>query len=309
VLLPGYWVDLEDSRPGDAYLLDLLFSDVDMDRMDYVARDTYHVSPDFKSQFDWKGFAERFVRNSVLVNLPVSSSRVSLAFDSEIQGDVQGFLLYRRRLYEELYLGPPKISIDTMISHALYYCLAKHSMIGDPIAQDILKFTDDELKFFLRFVGPENTRALINAIYKEDYYEFIHKDQLPSTNANFEWFVAEVQGPSGFTGRVQAERKLADNLPTDLLKDLGDLPPVLFSIPPTYRPTDEISMKLAELEASRQAIINTPEGAKWLTEIWEPYVRISPINSFYLLVPKKLTSSRAIIVETFMKLVGERRLL
>jgi len=311
VLLPGYWAELETCHPSYSYLLDLISSDVDVDRIDYVARDSYHVGPKFSNQFDWAGCARRFIENSLLVEYPPMSDRICLAFDSEIQGDVQNFLVYRRKLYEELYMSPPKISIDTMISHALYYCIKELGLMGKPVVRQILKFTDNELKLFLRLVGPRRASAIVDSIEKEQFYEPIYTDALPSANAKFQEFAATIQGSSGFVGRVAAEERLAENLPSSIRRLAKDLPPVVFSLPSPYRPTDENRQKLAELEPSREALIfNKTDGPKMLSEVWKPYLeKASLLYAFHMLVPPKLTSEKKIIVEKFRELIGTRAFL
>jgi hypothetical protein len=311
VLLPGYWAKLEADYPHHSYLLDLISSDIDVDRIDYVARDSHHVSPPFSHQFDWKGCAHRFVEMSSIVEFPPMSDRWCLGFNSEIQGDIQNFLVYRRKLYEELYLSAPKISIDTMISHAVYYCINELGLVGRPVVRRMLKFTDNELKLFLKIVGPRRASAIADSIEKERYYEPIYSDSLPSTNSRFQEFTATIQGSTGFVGRVKAEDRLTENLPSSIRKLAGDLPPVIFSLPSPYRPTDENKQKLLELEPSREALIFKESGRpKLLGEVWEPYLEnVSLLYSFHILVPRELTSEKKIIREKFRELMAHHALL
>lgn len=297
ILLPGYWSTLQKENPELSYMLDIISSQVDADRIDYVARDTHHARPDFHEEFAM----QEFIENSQLVE---RDGQVRLGYHIKAQQTIQRFLLYRRSLYEGLYLSMDKITIDTMISHALFYSLAENNLIGTPITTQFLRFGDEDLTLFLRMVGPSRSRMLIDMLAEGNLYQSVLAVKLPG-DKSIESFRARIQ-TLGFKHRVQVENQISDRLQTETgLKVHSGAPAILISVPPyEANPPDEAKGKLEELEPTRDTLIITEDGEVVpLEKLWkaEGYKQHYLLRSFYLLVHPSLMQKSSEIKAMFKK--------
>jgi HD superfamily phosphohydrolase len=108
--------------PDWVFLAQLIDSDVDVDRLDYLIRDNRYLG---RSKEDEYVAAARTVISSLAVaNHAVGNKRYRvLAFEESVREPLRVLLNLRQELYQDVYEHPENVAVDEMIGHALFYIL------------------------------------------------------------------------------------------------------------------------------------------------------------------------------------------
>lgn len=111
-----------DVYPEWVFLAQLIDSDLDADRIDYLIRDNRYLGRQREDEYI-------AAARSVIGGLAVARAswggkdvRV-LAFDEHSKEDIQTLLNLRQELYSNVYEHPENVAVDEMIAHALFYVL------------------------------------------------------------------------------------------------------------------------------------------------------------------------------------------
>jgi HD superfamily phosphohydrolase len=89
----------------DPYLFQIISSDVDVDKLDYLCRDAYHTGmPSFQA-------------NYIILNVRIGTNR-KLAFRTKAREDIKNLFETRNRMHELVYQHPVSLQYDTM-----YMCM------------------------------------------------------------------------------------------------------------------------------------------------------------------------------------------
>jgi len=157
------------------YLTDLFDSAVDADRIDYLARDSYHVGKaSIENPLDYARSATicRYTDEKQKVY-----DRLSLAYTKDAIGDCIKIINARKNMYAEVYEQIDRVAADEMICHALYYLIDDFQLDktqeGNLIIRNLLKLTDHELLFLLRVSGKEDIINLIESLLTTNLYSEI----------------------------------------------------------------------------------------------------------------------------------------
>jgi hypothetical protein len=112
-----------------SFVFDILSSEVDHDRLDYVNRDFAHV------------VQNRIYRvGDIIANAKVawadrSNGEARLMFDRSAGAAIRDILFWRHKLYAHVYEAPEKAPYDEMILHAVIYLLDEYDSFGHPLAR------------------------------------------------------------------------------------------------------------------------------------------------------------------------------
>jgi HD superfamily phosphohydrolase len=148
-------VRLDTEAPELWFLRDIVDSQLDADRLDYIARDSLVLlggAEDYTRIID---SARAFEIGNSEAGGSRRSAPVHLAFHERHEPDIARILGARRRLYLEFYEAPAKLIADNMLCHAIFYILGNKQLLGarrgaeEEVRRHILNrfllLTDDEL--------------------------------------------------------------------------------------------------------------------------------------------------------------------
>lgn len=305
MLSPGRSTELVKNHPDEAYVLDLLSSDLDCDRIDYLARDTLHVNPPFRIEVP----LAPLVSGSASAHVG-SIGGTQLYWNRALEGLVESLLVYRSTMYQKLYQTPDKLAADTMVSHAVYYFLHDHLLVSSEVAQELCFLTDEALTSLIRICGPRKASRLIErAIYGGRYRPVTTFDAQHPPDGKCLELVGKLMD-ARFRERVELEESLSALLPSEVRAeaDTQGLPPVFFSVPTSLpRTQDEAARSLMELEGPEdkrrhEILIDyggsiEPLVAHRRLEGHDPTWRIP--RSFYLFALPELASRSLDILSSF----------
>jgi hypothetical protein len=178
---------LAREAPGFYFLRDVVDSEIDADRIDYLKRDGGVLD-------GWDG--------PKLMSLVESASTIvehradakplrRLAFSVEMQSFVADVLRLRRRLYSEHYEASDKLIVDDMICHGVFYTLRDLGVVDERTgphssreAQEILGavmyLTDEDLFPAMFEIGaPLIARELFKRVRQHNYYAEAFRRAIP----------------------------------------------------------------------------------------------------------------------------------
>ena len=211
---------LETNSPELSYLLDLTNSDVDLDRLDYLSRDTLHGAPNFRNQCPVRNADDLtyFIDNMQLATTGSSKRRI-LAYKSDMLLKLQEVLRYRKEMYDSIYLSKEKIAIDTMMCHAVYDTIIENGLQNhhEDLFQ-IVKFKDQDLMMFITLVGSDMARLLVNYVTSGRYYVPVATYDLPlpsdQKHEKFKEKHSQMTNTFGFGYRTGYEDQVAESIRT-----------------------------------------------------------------------------------------------
>jgi HD superfamily phosphohydrolase len=105
-----------------AFIIDILWGQLDHDRFDYLFRDVAHVFP-FATERPLRLSA---LRDKIQCVEDTQSGEVRLTFNAS-DAELDEFLRFRQRMYNDVYEGHLKAPFDEMILHAVMYLLISHN--------------------------------------------------------------------------------------------------------------------------------------------------------------------------------------
>lgn len=110
----------QELRPF-TFIYDILWSPLDHDRLDYIARDYGHL-------FLFAPLSVRFARIPDYVRIAMVDGEPRLVFDNDVSTDVTEALDVRLRLYNYIYESPDKTLYDEMGLHAAVLLLEEYGL-------------------------------------------------------------------------------------------------------------------------------------------------------------------------------------
>jgi HD superfamily phosphohydrolase len=110
-------------KPEAFYLRDIVTSAIDADRLDYLVRDAELLDgTDLRQPFRY------LVKSATAVP---EGDLVRLAFGIDEKPHIERALGMRRKLYSQHYEAAPKLILDDMLCHGIYYVLSELGLTGD----------------------------------------------------------------------------------------------------------------------------------------------------------------------------------
>lgn len=220
---------------------DLLDSEIDADRMDYIVRDGIHTG---KTKIN----KMHIIRHSHFCKLMnENKTRISLAFNESIAADLLSFLTDRKNMYEQVYETDDKVILDEVMVHSIFCTLKLHyGQTNNEITEKFLLLTDCELNEFLRLFSPCTLYNQLNSqLNGKPLYALINKYNLQdSTNPDFSRAL-KIAGTiylktAGFLQKVNDEREFSENIGIKSSDPSIEIPPILFSVPHYIPSKDEL---------------------------------------------------------------------
>lgn len=158
---------IENSQLDIMFIISKLLSGgIDIDRLDYIARDTYYVL----------GKKEDFSDILKCINIDYINDYIELTFDDKAQYLIANFLNKRYEMYDTVYLNVEKFLIECYLDKLL-------KKINYPISwnsqeEDILKYLKDNLEKF-SYIEKRWTEILLNNKLDNDikYIVFNNKNE------------------------------------------------------------------------------------------------------------------------------------
>lgn len=163
------------------FLVEILNSTVDADRLDYIMRDQYHIGLESKLNMD--------DLNSLCYNVKIIKKwekfRNKFIFPSTEKTTLDNLINERAKMYNEYYHGEKSKIADTMLPHVIYQFLddsllifnratIKNKELKREILDEILKLSDQDFIRFLYFVGePWYAIDLLNNLLTGHLYKSI----------------------------------------------------------------------------------------------------------------------------------------
>ena len=219
---------------------DLLDSEIDADRLDYLPRDGVHTGKNKAIDIN------HIIENSHFCELKVESkTRMSLGFSEDIVDDLNSFLTDRKNMYKQVYENDDKVVLDEVIVHGIYSTLKLHyGEVNNEITKKILLLNDCELNGFLEMFSPKLIYDQINSqLNGEPLYILISKYNLQDEN-NLDFYIALKEAVtkysklSGFVDKINDENELSERIGIEVDQPALEIPPILFSLP-HYIPSDK----------------------------------------------------------------------
>lgn len=173
---------LISSNPELYFLRQVVDSELDADRFDYLVRDGFYLDGQNHSEalaplLDGVGFAEWRGREE-------DAPRVCLAFDASSEAAAQAFLGLRRHYYVSYYETPEKLAVDDMICHAVARILEAKGIPDTPkeeeeedvrqIKRNLLMLTDDNFyPALLQLKAPKEAYDLLLRYQQRRFFEVV----------------------------------------------------------------------------------------------------------------------------------------
>lgn len=232
---------------------DLLDSEIDADRLDYILRDGIHTGKTKDVKLD------NIIRHSHFCELKSENKkRTSLAFEEEIEGDLLAFLNDRKNMYEQIYEKDEKLILDEVIVHGIFCMLKLHyGQTNNEITEKFLLLTDCELNGFLNLFCPSTICSQLNSqLNGKPIYYLIDKYNLQEqTNPEFtkalKRAVAYYSKIGGFLHKVNDEIKFSKYCDIECNEPSIEIPALLFSLP-HYIPSDDELVENYDREGTRK---------------------------------------------------------
>lgn len=164
------------------YFGQLLSSDVDVDRIDYVLRDMHHIGMKWKEIIDINSLIYAFDTDFS----PYYDSYILYINESQV-ADVDLFLHLRSIFIFTIPLNRKVHCTDFMLTRALEHALAKEDNPRQKVYEIFTKMYDANLLDYLR-TSNEYSKKLLEKLEKEDFYnsfEFKIRNMEPESRYNF----------------------------------------------------------------------------------------------------------------------------
>lgn len=122
----------EIHKENDAYLYQIVSSEVDVDRLDYLCRDAYHSG------------MSSFQANYIILNARVDKKTRKIAFRKNAEHDIKNMFEMRERMHHTVYQHPVSLEYDR-----LYTCMID-TLVGRMAIKLTYELDDYELDTLLR---------------------------------------------------------------------------------------------------------------------------------------------------------------
>lgn len=221
------------------YLTDLFDSEIDADRLDYLARDANHTGIPANI-----GNPRHYVDYATICRYTDEKQKVfgrlSLAYSEAAVGFCVGVINARKFMYAEVYEQIDRVAADEMICHALYYLIddfqLQKTLEGNAIIRNLLKLTDYELLFLLRISAKKDVIDLLESLLTVNLYSEICSFSL-NKNPEVYYFATKILA-LGYDVKVKYEKEFWESYIDDSIKKLLPqtevLRPGIFIYVPTF---------------------------------------------------------------------------
>ncbi|MFA4956679.1 MAG: HD domain-containing protein [Candidatus Methanoperedens sp.] len=213
---------------------DMIDSEIDADRIDYLLRDGIHTGK--KIDFD----INLIIQSSHFCELKEGDKkRTSLCFDEKRKRDLTSLLTFRKNMYEEVYENDDKVILDEVIVHIIYCTISLYyGLKNDNVTKKFLLLNDCEINDFLGLFSPISIfKQYTSQLYGKPEYTLIKKYYLNDNNSSdFSRALKEASSKYsrvfGFDLKFREERQFSENLKIMRGEDeTHEIPSILFSLP------------------------------------------------------------------------------
>ena len=282
------------------FLKDLIDSDADADRIDFLNRDAYHAN----------GPVGTVDHNTLIENARPFVTKLGglgkigykLTYKPEAAQTVHNLLDLRDAMYAKVYEHDVKTAAEEMLCHAIYAFYRGYSLDENDLEQ-ILRLSDGDLISIIRLFGQEYERKTLDKILDRRTHfvaEHFRIPESPKPNS-FEEKIFELARQlksTGFEEKVRIERILSKDF---LSLDIEF--PAVFIRPPEILSVKKTSEEIAR-EKSKKAYILVDGKAIAL----EDHLRVSPsespeLRNLRIYAPLSLKSNKEAIIEAFKKFI------
>jgi HD superfamily phosphohydrolase len=173
------------------FMAEIVDSDLDADRLDYIWRDHVHLlmsNPDIDHRQ-----VEDLIASIAVIEEPKGETHIY--FGSEYSEVVERILDLRVRFYTRFYEHPIKVVADEMLTHAIYYILEQEGMLDSSggmseshkeFAEQFSYLTDDGLFHFLDELTAKEAHlipyALVQDVRANRPFEIVYQKGLKREN-------------------------------------------------------------------------------------------------------------------------------
>ena len=163
--------DIDELDEKDRVIKDMIDSDADLDRIDYLARDSY---------FTIQGRTlnvEALLKNMILVRDDRGDRRFGYHRNACLY--LESLLMLRNLLYAEVYEEENRAIADIMFSHAVYAHCHRQAEGSDELLRkylkDFVKMPDCEALVYLRIFGDDYEKEIIRRLLLQKPYKVAYK--------------------------------------------------------------------------------------------------------------------------------------
>ncbi|MFZ3059784.1 MAG: hypothetical protein WA102_08590 [Candidatus Methanoperedens sp.] len=300
--------NFEKSDKFSPAYVDLIDSEIDADRMDYLLRDGVHTGK--KGDFD----INLIIQNSHFCELrDGNKTRKSLSFDEKIVRALTSILTFRKNMYEEVYETDEKVILDETIVHIIYSILKLYyGLENNETTKKFLLLTDCELNEFLELFSPSSIFKLYSTqINGKPTYSFIKKYDLFDESSEFSQALKEAVSRYsrvfGFNLKFKDERLFSENIKIMSEKDeTYEIPPILFSLP-HYIPSQTSENYEREGKKKRglkDLVLRKTDGhCDYFTNVSKITKEKDPSLNKFLLIARKDLAQKDSIIEKFEEFI------
>lgn len=174
-----------------SFLAEIVDSDLDADRLDYIWRDYSHL---MLGSFDiTQRQVEKLLESMKVIEEPKGETHIY--FDAEQSEVVEHILDLRVRFYTRFYEHPIKTVADEMLTHAIYYLLQGEGMLDDTgavssshkgFAEQFSYLTDDGLFHLLTELTSKDMHIIPYALFQDlcanRPFEIVYQEGLKREN-------------------------------------------------------------------------------------------------------------------------------
>lgn len=151
--------DYLNNYNGNVFLIEILNSLIDVDRLDYIRRDRLHIG--IPSNLIYEVYTDLFSNIKIINKWEICNNKLICSVD--IEDIINNILDERAEMYNQYYHGKECRIADTMLPHVIYQFLDHFNLIlrdGDikdrelkfKILNEILKLTDQDFIRFINFI-------------------------------------------------------------------------------------------------------------------------------------------------------------
>lgn len=290
---------------------DLLDSEIDADRMDYLLRDAIHTGK--KGNFD----IDNIIQNSHFCELKDGDkTRISLSFNEKIVRELTSLLAFRKNMYEEVYENDDKVILDEIIVHVIYSTFyIYYGIHNNEVTKKFLLLTDCELNDFLKLFSPSSIFTVYDSqLNSKPEYSLIKKYDLYDGNSDFSRALKEAVSKYskvfGFNLKFKDERDFSEYLEIMSDKDENhEIPPILFSLP-HYIPSqkdENYEREAKKIGGLKDLVLRKSDGScGYFTDLSRITKEKDPSLNKFILIGKVDSSQKDNIIRKFEEFIKAR---
>lgn len=295
----------ENLNPKMMFVNDLIDSEVDVDRLDYINRDAYHANGPIGEVS-----VDSIVSNAIAKkNGQIQGSeKFTLVYDHSASGTLRTFVQNRDSMYAQVYEHDIKVSGEEMLLHAVF-SLFKRLSLNENDLENILRLNDGDLLALLRLFGNDYERKMVQGILNHEIYFALDHFPVEVAEENEVSFRAKLYELAsylkivGFNEKIEVERRFMKKC---LSRD--DPVPDIFFRAPDYLPKRVRADELKPRDDRKKAMILKDDVPVSLSSYFQTKFSVSPERkSFRVLLPPSLRDRTAELRKSFNDFVENER--